>query len=107
MDHAWQSSAGGIIMALCPPFGETRDMNSEPEVCPNCRVEVVFIHPNGLPQCPECGAAFGGVAEPSDPGAVAMSLVKAFSWLMVAMLGVAGVTVAVVFVGCAVSCSDL
>jgi hypothetical protein len=107
MDQCGATSVGGIIVAFRPPFGETRDMNPDRAVCPNCQAAVAFIHPNGIPQCPECGAAFGRVAEPSDPGAAAMSLFKAFSWVMVAMLAVAGIAVAVVFVGCAVSCSNL
>lgn len=107
MDHRGETSAGGIIVALRPTFGETRDVNLDKTVCPNCQAEVVFIHPNGIPQCPECGAAFGRVKAPSDPHAAAMSLFKVFCWVIVAMLAVAGITVAVVFVGCAVSCRNL
>ena len=107
MDRCGETSAGGIIIALRSYFGEIRDMDPEKTVCPNCQAEVVFLHLNGIPQCPECGAAFGRVEAPSDPRAAAMSLFKAFSWLMVAMLAVAGIAVAVVFVGCAVSCSNL
>lgn len=82
-------------------------MKPDKAVCPNCQAEVVFIHLNGIPQCPECGAAFGRVAAPADSRAAAMSLFKTFCWVMVAMLAVAGIAVAVVFVGCAVSCSNL
>jgi ribosomal protein L37AE/L43A len=107
MGRCGEKPAGGIIIALPSRFGETRDMNPDKAVCPNCQAEVVFIHRNGIPQCPECGAAFGRVAEPADPGAAAMSVFKVICWVIVAMLAVAGITVAVVFVGCVVSLRNL
>jgi rubredoxin len=79
-------------------------MNQSRAFCPGCKKEVEFVEGFGRRTCPLCGYSYAlssGPREQSATVAAAWTILRVLIWVCVILVAIAGVGVAVLFVGCA------
>lgn len=86
-------------------------MNEPKTVCPQCNQEVVFARSAFIITCPACGARYsrtdGRAVTTSDVADTVMSVARVLMWVVIAVVALAGVGLAIIFVGCAIGLGGL